>query len=332
MSERGAWEVAAADEELFRRELDSFLPHRIFDAHAHFYRQQDFGGVVPALLAAGPPAAGLREFRAWSERLTPGRDYSALAFAFPAADLNIDAANGFAASEARSDPASRAAMLVAPDMDAELVRSMVRTHGFAGLKCYHVYAAMRPTFEAEVPSYLTEELVRVAHDERLTITLHLVRARALADPSNQQAIRYYAERYPNARFVLAHAGRGFNPQHTIEGIAALKGLHNVWFDTSAVCESGAFESIADMMGVERLLYGSDFPVSLLRARPVALGDSFLWVSEENTNFSAAYGVVTPALVGLESLRVLKRACHHLHLADTAIERVFWRNATELFGF
>jgi glutamate-1-semialdehyde 2,1-aminomutase len=173
--------------------------------------------------------------------------------------------------------------------------------------------------------------VRVAHQEQLAITLHLVRARALADPANQQAIRHYAERYPNARLILAHAGRGFNPQHTIEGIGAIKDLRNVWFDSSAVCEGGAFEAILETMGVERLLYGSDFPVSLMRARPVALGDSFLWVSGENTDFSAAYAEVAPARAGLESLRVLKRACHHLRLTDTDVERIFWRNAAELFG-
>jgi len=330
MSAAGMWKISSADRELFHRELDSFLPHRIFDAHAHFYRRRDFRGVVPALVLEGPEQVGLAEFLDWSRRMTPGREYSALAFAFPAAQVDFEAANEFAASQTRSDAASRAAMLVAPEMDADFVRAAVRGGKFSGLKCYHVYSAARPTFEAEVSNYLPEEHVRVAHEERLTITLHLVRARALADPANQQAIRYYAERYPNARIVLAHAGRGFNPHHTIEGIGALKGLRNVWFDSSAVCDGGAYESIIQAIGVERLLYGSDFPVSLLRARPVALGDSFLWVSAENTDFSASYADVQPAAVGLESLRVLKLACHHMRLGDHGVERIFWNNAAELF--
>lgn len=325
------WALKETGSELFQRELDSFLPHRVYDAHAHFYRCEDFHGVVPALAAAGPGLVGLAEFLEWSRRLTPGREYSTLAFPFPAVDVDFDGANQFAASEVRADRNSRAAMLIAPQMDAEFVRAAVRSEKFAGLKCYHVYAATQPTFDAEVPSYLVEEHVRVAHEEQLAITLHLVRARALADPANQQAIRHYAERYPNARIILAHAGRGFNPQHTIEGIGALKGLRNVWFDSSAVCEGGAYEAIIQTMGAERMLYGSDFPVSLMRARPVAFGDSFLWVSGANTNFSAAYAVVAPERAGLESLRVLKRACHHLRLTDSEVERIFWRNAAELFG-
>jgi hypothetical protein len=330
MSAQSTWEISGADSELFNRELDSFLPHRIFDAHAHFYRQLDFRGVVPALAKQGPEIVGLEEFRHWSQRLSPGRDYSALAFPFPTAELDLVDANEFAAAQVRADANSRAVMLVAPSMDADFVRAAVRREKFTGLKCYHVYAATRPTFEAEVASYLAEEHVRVAHEERLAITVHLVRARALADAANQQSIRYYAERYPNARIILAHAGRGFNPHHTVEGIAALKGLRNVWFDTSAVCEGGAYEAIIDTMGVERLLYGSDFPVSLMRARPVAMGDSFLWISAENTDFSAAYANVAPALAGLESLRVLKLACRHMRLTDSEVERIFWRNAAELF--
>src|SRR2546427_2457873 len=38
----------------------------------------------------------------------------------------------------------------------------------------------QPTFQASIPSFLPEEQVRVAHEEGLTITLHLVRSRALA--------------------------------------------------------------------------------------------------------------------------------------------------------
>ncbi len=331
MNEETAWNITAADNELFQRELDSFLPHRVFDAHAHLYHLEDFGVNPTSFLSAGPTPAGLAGFRDWSCRLTPRREYSVLAFGFPAAGLDVEAANRFVAAEVRGDRQSRAAMVVTPELDAEAVRAAVCREKFAGLKCYHVYAGTQPTFEAEVGRYLSEDHMRVAHEERLTITLHLVRARALADPANQQAIRSYAERYPSARLVLAHAGRGFNPCHTIEGIGALKGLRNVWFDTSAVCEGGAYEAVIETMGVGRLLYGSDFPVSLMRARPVALGDSFLWISRENTDFTAAYADVAPSLTGMESLRVLKRACHHMHLSDSDVERIFWRNAAELFG-
>jgi glutamate-1-semialdehyde 2,1-aminomutase len=216
-------------------------------------------------------------------------------------------------------------------MDPEFIRETVRRQSFAGLKCYHIFATEQPTYEAAIPSYLPEEQVRIAHEEGLAIMLHMVRSRALADPVNQQDIRRYCTRYPNMRLILAHAARGFNPHHTIEGIESLRGLGNVWCDTSAVTEAGAFEAILNVLGPERLLYGADFPVSHMRGRCVAFGDSFLWLSAENVQWDAAYGEVKPSLVGLESLRVLKLACRHARLTDSQVEAVFHTNAVRLLG-
>ena len=83
--------------------------------------------------------------------------------------------------------------------------------------------------------------------------------------------------------------------------------------------------------MERLLYGSDFPVSHLRGRCVAVGDSFLWLTRDNVDFNQPIGAVVPTLVGLESLRTLKLACVNLGLSDVQVERIFYGNAAELFG-
>ena len=237
------------DREIFERELDSFLPDRIYDAHSHLWEKSQFLGAKPALLDRGPESVGFAAYAASMENLTPGRRYSGLFFGFPHADLDMDAANDFLAREVKADPDSRAQMLIQPGMDPEFVRETVNRDGFVGLKCYHVWTTEKPTRQqAKVESFLPEEHVRVAHEEGLSITLHMVRSRAMADPLNQQTIRAFAERYPNMRFILAHAARGFNPHHTIEGIGALRGLRNVWCDTSAVTEAGAFEAIIDTLG------------------------------------------------------------------------------------
>jgi glutamate-1-semialdehyde 2,1-aminomutase len=263
--------------------------------------------------------------------LTPGRKTSGLFFGWPNISIDIEANNQFVSEQVRSDKNSRGQMLVTPSMDPEYIRETVRKGGFAGLKCYHVWSTSKPTFLAHIPDYLPEEQVRIAHEEGLSITLHMVRDRAIADPSNQEVIRTWATRYPNARFILAHAARGFNPHHTIEGIPALKGLRNVWCDTSAVTDSGAFEAIVRTMGVDRLLYGADMPVCHMRGRCVAIGDSFLWLSPDTTKFAADYAEIRPSMIGHESLRVLKLACWNLNLSDSDVEKIFWNNAAEMYG-
>jgi glutamate-1-semialdehyde 2,1-aminomutase len=326
------WEVTEWDRELFDRELESFVPATIFDAHAHWYRADHFSsGSAPPLVQSGPPVAGSAAFDRAIQQLMPNRRIEGLFFPYPHAQLDVAASNEFLHQELLGRPGSRGQMLITPGHDPEFIRETVRRCSFVGLKCYHVYSPHRPTFDSRIEEFLPESQVRVAHEEGLSITLHMVRPRALADVANQETIRHYCERYPNMRLILAHAARGFNAHHTILGINSLRGLSNVWFDTSAVTDCGAIEAIVHTFGHKRILYGSDFPVSHLRGRCVGLGDSFLWISPDNTNLEVPYAKLELALVGHEALRTLKVAAMSTRLTDSQVEDIFCNNGTELCG-
>ena len=101
----------------------------------------------------------------------------------------------------------------------------------------------------------------MAHELGICVTLHMVKARAVADPSNQHWIRTYCERYPDMKLILAHAARSFNPVWAMEGIHTLKGLPNVYCDTAAIGEVGACEAIIEHLGHDRLLWATDFPIT-----------------------------------------------------------------------
>jgi glutamate-1-semialdehyde 2,1-aminomutase len=325
------------DREFLARHVEPYLPDRVFDAHTHLFSQKHYlTRGVPAHLKDAPVDLGIDRYREYMEWLHPnGRTKGGLFFGlafqgdragndrFVAEEVGKGQAQGFAA---------RGQMLIAPEMDAEYVRAEVRRHGFVGLKPYHLMAKTDgPTFLAPIEHYLTEEHVRIAHEEGLTVTLHMVRDRALADPVNQATIRRYCTEYPNMRLILAHAARGFNPWHTIEGIHSLEGLQNVWCDTSAVTEAGAFEAIVETLGHRRLLYGTDFHVSHLRGRCIAIGDSFHWLYAEEMDLAEKHTTLKPVLIGLESLRSLFLAIHRLNLSDGQVEDIFYGNAAELLG-
>ncbi len=330
------WELTEADRELINREVEPFLPDRVFDAHAHLFCAEHYApGTRPAHQEGNPERLGLAEYQRAIEWIHPGGRTAGGLFFGLAFTGDRDGNNAFVAAEVAAGKARGLAafgqMIVAPGTDPELVRQQVRQQGFVGLKCYHTMAPVDgPTWHAPIEAYLPEEHVRVADAEGLSITLHMVRDRALADPLNQATIRRYCERYPNMRLILAHAARGFNPWHTIEGIESLRGLDNVWFDTSAVTEAGAFEAIVETMGHERLLYGSDFYISHLRGRCVAVGDSFHWFYAEDMNLAERHTTLRPVLVGLESLRSLRLAARRLKLSDRQIEDIFFNNAAQLF--
>ena len=334
------WLATDHELDLFHRELDGFVPDRVFDAHVHLYSQDHLPeeDVLP-VMRRGPSVVGADVFLRYIDGITPGRKTAALCFPYPQPGVDFEAAHDFLADELTMLTGSRGQMLVKPSLDPEHIREAVRARGFVGLKCYSCFSSHDPKNESPIEKFLPEEHVRVANEEGLTITLHIVRSRALADPANQATIRRYAERYPNMKLILAHAGRGFNPHHTIEGLPSLTGLDNVYFDTGVVQDSGAFEAIIDTMGHTRLLWGSDFPLSQDRGRGVAVGDEYLWITpkmlsaltEEDANASGPTGKPTLVMQGYESLRSLKLAATHMRLTDPQVEDIFYGNAESLYG-
>lgn len=323
------WELRDYDRSFFEKELDTFVPERVFDAHAHLYRAADWG--FNHATEQGPAVVSMEEFQRQIDWITPGRRTSGLFFGVAFNDRFRDA-NTFVTSEVAKDPASLSHMLVSPYQDAEEMRETGRRLGCRGIKVYHLFLREKPTWDAEISQFLIEDHVRVAHEERWSITLHIMKGRSLADPQNQQTIVDYCTRYPNIQMILAHAGRGFNVHHTIEGIGKLRALQNLWFDSSAVTEAGAFEAIVETLGHKRLMWGSDFPISHLRGRCVAVGDQFIWLYEDTLAWDKILPhPIRPLLVGHESLRALKLAATRLKLTDSQIEDIFYGNAADLFG-
>ncbi len=321
----------AEDREFFQRELASFVPPKIFDAHCHLWSGEFAAG--PQGRLALPPglrrAMGRNEYRCLIDCLHPGREVAGhfMPQISPGQALHE---SEWIARQVAGDPRSRGSFLVRPDDDPEWVRGEVRRLGLSGLKCYHLLAKTTPTWEADIPDYLPERIVAVADQEQWTITLHMVKARAVADPSNQHWIRHYCTRYPGIRLILAHAARGFQPEHNFRGLPALTGLENLYFDSSANCEPMALAAIIRIMGARKLLYGSDFHVSHLRGRSVAAADSFIWLYENSPVWGEKHLQIHPVLVGLEHLRALKWACWSERLDDDQVAAIFWTNAARLF--
>lgn len=315
------------DRDFYERELSAFIPDRIYDAHCHLWHSNHYQWNVPGL----PADVGYKEYRELIDCLHPGRPVSSLFIPIAMQQETIPLANAWMGEQATQDASSRGLFWVQPTDDPEWVRQEVRRLGLHGLKCYHTMSSVTPTWEAEIPDYLPESLIKVAHEEGWVITLHMVKSRAVADPSNIHWIRHYCETYPNMKLILAHSARGFQPAHNLEGLPQLTGLENLYFDTSANCEPMAHQAIIRIIGHKKLMYGSDLPVSHMRGRSLAAADSFIWLYEDTPVWGEKHQKINPVLVGLEHLRSLKWACWSERLDDEAVEDIFWNNAAELFG-
>ena len=326
----GVMALGEYDCEFFERELASFVPDRVFDAHCHIW---------PANVDLFPEAGltgGIdhNRYRQLLDDLHPGRQTVGamfLSFGRPANPSECDLVNEWVGRQAAADPGNRGLFFVRPDDDPQWVHAQVQRLGLHGLKCYHTFSAVKPTWEAEIPDYLPESLVQMAHEQGWVITLHMVRSRGVADPSNIHWIRHYCKTYPAMKLVLAHAARGFQPAHNLEGLEDLVGLDNLYFDTSVNCEPIAHQVILRRFGHRRLMYGTDLPISHLRGRHVCAADRFLWLYENSPVWSENSGDVRPVLIGLEHLRALKWTCWSERLSDSEVEDIFCNNAARLLG-
>jgi glutamate-1-semialdehyde 2,1-aminomutase len=139
-----------------------------------------------------------------------------------------------------------------------------------------------------------------------------------------------AQKYPRATLILAHAARGFAAWTTVESVAELAGLENVWFDLSAICESPPMLAILKYCGVKRVLWGSDFPISMARGKAISLGDGFYWIYKQDLARFQAATPIRATLVGIENLLAVQEACMLLDLDKPAIEDIFYNNAMRLF--
>lgn len=331
-----SYTLTPADADLFNRRLRSFVPPHSFDAHAHWYDLRHLSPGTPIdAFPSGPTAIGFdaaleHTLRWMGDRTT--RD--GLYFPFPFRQLDAQASNRFLVDElSRPEAAgSRGLMMVRPQDDPATVEAFIKQHRsrIAGFKVYHCFAARTDTMNADQGEFMPEWAWELADRHGLWITMHMVLDRAIAEPQNQRYIREHCLRYPNARYVLAHAARGFSAYHTVEGIASLRSLDNIFFDTSAVCEAAAFEAIIREFGTTRLMYGSDFPVSGMRGRAISIADGFFWLYDNNAQWEN-WKLGTHTLVGIESLLALRQAALTMHLNDADLERIFSTNARQLLG-
>jgi hypothetical protein len=311
------------DLEFFAREIAGFLPNRIFDAHAHLAPAVELDDGSRAELSL----ARYRDYVTW---LHGDRPTDALCIGeVPTSDTG--AANAYVAQEAGRDRRCAAHFLVRPTDDPEWVRGEVRRLGMRGIKPFHAFVRepIGATMQCDIPEWLPEPLMQVAHEEGWSVTMHLVKSRGIADPGNQYWIARYARAYPHARLLLCHVARAWNPAHAFEGLPPLATLDNVWLCTdlngSAMASAAAFKFFPR----DRIVYGTDFWWSHLRGLCTYAGDGFLWIQESNFDFASGMLGGAPTLVGLEHLRAVKWAAWITGLSDPEIENYFHGNAQRL---
>lgn len=326
------YRLSEKDKEILER-LQDFIPDKIFDAHAHLHNNDQMSPEATAFTDFG--TADAKAYFQAQKKLYGDRQVRAFFLPTPSMRLRNeegirDACNDWLIQELSHAPDCAAAVYVKPGDTVEKIESMLTTPRIKGFKCYWQTSTRKENlYASDIGEFLPESAWQVANEKGMTITLHLAKNDALADPDNLAYIKEMTRRYPNAILILAHCARGFASWTAIENIRKLHGIENIRYDLAAICESATIFETIRQAGTENVLWGSDFCLDRIKGRPVSIGNSFTWLYRHLLPEEMKDLCKTSTCT--ESLFAFYQACKMLDADRTAVENIFCNNAMTLFG-
>jgi predicted TIM-barrel fold metal-dependent hydrolase len=149
-------------------------------------------------------------------------------------------------------------------------------------------------------------LMALTAEYRVPVTLHVSDPIAsppgpAPQPTPLEAYRELARRFPQQPFILAHWGGGL-PFHELNPRVA-RDLRNVYYDTAAsslLYDQAVYRRVCDLIGAERILWGTDYPLLTRPRRSRTPGFSLDLEAVRTAGLSPAE---TTAIVGGNAARL-----------------------------
>ena len=338
------WQYTDVDRAFWDEHLESWVPQRVFDAHAHINdpslrvepmteeRRRQFWVTEVAEPMTGEALARCDEI------VYPGREVNHVVFAWPALDFDVDDTNDYAAAESIAR-GWRSLSLLRPQWSADRVAAELDKPGVIGVKPYYALISHDPASrdrhgEASIFDFLPHHALEVLNGRRAWVTLHVPKADRLGHPDNIREVTEIRRRYPDVILVLPHFGRCYTEPHAAEALHQLASDEGLYWDNSAVLNPAVHKMAMELFSTKRILYGTDNPVFYMRGRRQWEGRRYINRTSADLNFNrnqheppaveASY-----TLYMYEALRALKDACDELGIARDGVEDMFFGNADRL---
>ena len=268
------FDITEADRHLYDTQLRDFLPQQLFDIHSHLWleafwstaQSTDMRAVSwPYLVARDNSAADLAE----SYRLLfPGRRVVPMVFANPEPEDDLTLHNTYVQRSAQAG-GYPALYFSHPRQTAAEVERNVLEGGFLGLKSY---LNLAPSHIAEpdirIPDFFPPHQLEVLNRHGWLMMLHIPRPGRLKDPVNLADIAWIKRTYPRIRLILAHVGRAYCAEDVGNALDVLSPFDDLLFDFCANCNPDVLEMLVASVGVRRVMFGSDLPITRMRMRRI----------------------------------------------------------------
>jgi uncharacterized protein len=317
---------------IFQAELADWLPETIFDVHTHSWLPEHnlepiFNERVGLTFEA--ESVSKEELQEAYTLLFPGKRLEYLVFGMPLTTIDRVANNNYT-THSIDNQTSFGLYVANPSEDTETLVQRLKKGSFVGLKPYLSYVTWKELEAIRIRDFLTDAMLEVAHTYSLPVMLHVPREKRIADPDNITDLLYISKHYPKANIILAHAGRAYSPELIRTALEEFEGT-NFWLEFSNVQSAEVVEEVLKRVPLERIMYGSDIPVAVVRGilfmlngqRVALTRKAFPW------SISGKPGQLRCTFMGYEQLRAMKRGCEALGFGKDEMQKLFYSNAKTL---
>lgn len=326
----------SAEEEDFISQFEKWLPENIIDAHVHNNLQIHVKDVPPKAyshMLSTFPSFSIEESLELNKIFHPSKIIQSLRFAMTYKGVDHKKANEYLLhNSTRQD---RIALFGLPE-DIDYTVEELKTGRYAALKMYYSYLEPSATNIYEI---FKPEILSVAQDERIPIVLHVPK---IITESIEDVLRVSVD-FPQLRLAIAHLGSTkFILPGLKEAYERLAARPTIFMDTALNPSPEVCHLALEVFGINRIMYGSDAPLCLIRSKPYLhpiKGQQILteypyhWLDKDDYKkyrhiaknaFHSHWLSLRALRLAIESLSPLER--------NNAKEDIFFSNAKDFYGF
>ncbi|MHC4874019.1 MAG: amidohydrolase family protein [Planctomycetota bacterium] len=322
---------------VFKEEFEDFLPGKVFDCHIHMFDKtcfaEDHEFPEKSCYRKFDQQFSIEQCLAYAEKMFPERDFYTNSFGHPDKDTILDASGRYTGSI--TDNKTHFGMaLISPHDKIEDIKKRVLDNKLIGYKPYLNFVDWKDSADIEIFDILPEEQMDFANEKKLAMTLHIPRRGRLGDPVNQKQMVEICTRYPDVQIIFAHIGRAYYLKNVIGFLDCIKDIPNAFIDTAMVNHEGVLEYTFNNYPREKILFGSDAPIAMMKGKSVEINNQYAYLMAEDYRIGTAIydteNTVEFTSFFYEQLRGIKLAAERAGLSRSEIDAIFFDNSHKLF--
>lgn len=320
--------------------ITPYLPNTVIDFHSHSglkYHAKYLDPFFYNVLNSTYPYFSLKQHEIVNKVLWgQNRNIIRIVFAFPLAGINIAQTNRYNYQHQNSQVIP---FLAGNRFNLPYTIKEITSCKWRGLKMYHHQSLPRAR---TIKDFYPEIILKTIEKYPIPIIVHL--PNNLYDDAEE--LVYLAKTYPLIKFVIPHTGnlKSFDSKLP-KLLGKFSNTKNIFLDTSCAMNSQIIASIIRILGENRLIFGTDQPINLIRGvicfhshlgYRIATDTDYHWADPKEQNYYKKSQKIDLSKIPnfhFSSIKAILDAINSLLITNDQkkkiAQKIFYQNALEI---